>query len=126
MDLGEPASADGTGPPEVRYIGETVCYSGVEGGYRCASVTEFEETHIRITRYPTWEWNARGLRTIEGDSGGPIWNVRTNAPVGMVSAGAGGFTPLLPATREEDGVVIGWTAGAQGSLSRGALQFVGR
>jgi hypothetical protein len=116
-----------TAPPEVPYIGETVCHSGINGGYTCAPVQEFREIHYadetneESTLYPTWEWYAP-LNGIPGDSGGPVWNVMDNAPLGMESAGGGYFTPLLESRKEEDGVLVGRSEGAQERLSHGYFE----
>jgi YD repeat-containing protein len=72
-------------------IGTTLCRSGRNGGVNCG-----------IARRLFWtEYDGRWTREVEmtgggatGDSGGPIWNARTEKAVGLVSEGWG--TSQLP------------------------------
>ncbi|HEY2479288.1 MAG TPA: hypothetical protein VGI17_11240 [Solirubrobacterales bacterium] len=84
-----------------------------------------------------FEWKIALAYTHAGDSGGPAWNVRANAPIGLTAAmepqGPGGkwgrddfVTPLLEATVKEDGMPLAHSPGARNALSHGALEFIGQ
>ena len=72
-------------------IGTTLCRSGRNGGVNCG-----------VTRRLFWtEYDGRWTREVEmtgggatGDSGGPIWNPRTQKAVGLVGPYANRPNPV--------------------------------
>jgi hypothetical protein len=111
---------------EQQLVGETACYSGSMGGTRCGTVLGFREANVATDDYPTLDWVVSGLRTHEGDSGSPVWLVKNNGPIGMLSAEGGLVAPLLEETLEENGEVVGTSPGALKSLGeRNALVLTG-
>jgi hypothetical protein len=108
--------------PEEAHEGEVVCHSGINGGYACGAVKGFLEGRTEGSSFPAWKWFAPRLKDLPGDSGGPVWNVRDNAPVGIISTVRGGFTPVRETVRREDGQIIGRNPGVQAALD---VQIVG-
>ncbi len=75
-----------TGLPTKARVGNTLCYSGAKlDGVSCGEVTRLSmawEGGLRIGEY-----NVRFNKQVDhGDSGAPVWNPRTGAAVGVVSA----------------------------------------
>ena len=85
--VGNPHVLAHVGAAETAPKGTTVCSSGSMGGVRCGSVR-------RLAWFITDEETGKGYahRVLEssggdvsGDSGGPVWNPKTEAAVGIVS-----------------------------------------
>ena len=78
-----------TGSPTKARVGNTLCYSGMSlDGVSCGEVTRIAmawEGALRLGEYNV-KFNKR---VTDGDSGGPVWNPRTGAAVGVVA----GFYP---------------------------------
>jgi YD repeat-containing protein len=116
------------GQPAVPVIGEPVCHSGSEGGYDCGTVTGFSEVPFE-EGLPMFVWEARGLRSCEGDSGGPIWQPEGNTPLGILEGGPGVcgnttyFTPLLESRLEEMGEFVGRNVGVFNAPGMEGLKF---
>ncbi len=77
------------------YPGQIVCYSGIYGGTHCGSVAQEPVVPGYGEGQPGWNVEVNWIETEEGDSGGPVWDVRTGKAVGNVT-GSYWFTPLLP------------------------------
>ena len=88
-------------------IGSTLCWSGRNGGINCGPARRL--TWIRYDKRWTRQVEVRG-GIAAGDSGGPVWNMRTEKAVGIVTANwgdchklpngarycsTGGITPLM-------------------------------
>jgi len=72
--------------------GNTVCYSGaisknVSCGQIIARSTRWTGNGNEINLAGYWVKFPEGDRPVKGDSGSPIWNRRTGASIGLVSAG---------------------------------------
>jgi trypsin len=74
-------------------IGTTLCWSGVNGGTNCGPARRLIWLHYRHDTRWVREVEVRG-GIAAGDSGGPVWNMRTEKAVGIVSANHG--TPQHP------------------------------
>lgn len=80
-----------TEPASKARKGNVVCYSGARSmNVSCGPIVA---RSLRWTDPETGEKLAgywvrfKGQRPIEGDSGGPVWNLRTGASIGLISAG---------------------------------------
>jgi len=98
---GEVAPVDVTGVGLVQ-VGTRVCFSGVTtdelfpSGVKCGPVFDLES--FSLEGHAAVEW-CFDRRSIEGDSGGPVWIEGTGTAVGILSSGtntATCFSPLLP------------------------------
>lgn len=123
------------GAPAVPVVGEPVCHSGIEGGFRCGTVQRFTEQWIG--NIPAWLWEAN-IFSCEGDSGGPYWQPEGNTPLGIEDGGpshelpdgrvCGGpsyFTPLVESKAEEMGVVVGRNVGVFQAPGLSNMRFHG-
>ncbi len=115
--------AQKTASPSVPYAGELACNSGIEGGTACGQITGLKEEYFLHSAYPEWVWEIVGLHTIPGDSGGPVWDLRTGAALGTWTGGHKLFTPVLGSPAEEDGVVVGHAVGILHAPGMGNLQI---
>jgi hypothetical protein len=97
------------------YPGEIACNSGINGGTACGVVTGLKEVPFKEVQYPELVWEVKGLHTMPGDSGGPVWDPQGPA-LGIWTGGHRFFTPLVGSKSEESGVVIGKVAGVLGWL----------
>jgi YD repeat-containing protein len=124
-----------SGAPAVPVVGEPVCHSGVEGGFRCGTVQRFTEQWIGDL--PAWLWEA-SIFSCEGDSGGPYWQPEGNAPLGIEDGGpshelpdgrvCGGpsyFTPLIESKAENMGVQVGKNVGVFKAPGLSNMTFYG-
>jgi YD repeat-containing protein len=82
----------------------TVCYSGaisknVSCGKIVARSTRWTDTDEPYNLAGYWVRFPEGRRPVSGDSGSPVWNLRTGASIGLVSAGRpeGSFEETLVA-----------------------------
>lgn len=84
--------------------GNVVCYSGaISKNVSCGKIVarslnwHLEGTSIYLGGY--WVRFPEGGRPVKGDSGSPVWNPRTGASIGLVSAGRpnGSFEETLVA-----------------------------
>ena len=74
--------------------GNTVCYSGaISKNVSCGKIVArslnhrvaYGEGSIGLAGY--WVRFPEGRRPVDGDSGSPVWNLRTGASIGLISAG---------------------------------------
>jgi YD repeat-containing protein len=87
-------------------IGQTLCWSGINGGVHCGEARRW--VRVRVQGHFSREMlvGGKGSHAYGGDSGGPVWNRKTKAAVGMMSVGfncderkhcqPAAITPLLP------------------------------
>jgi hypothetical protein len=68
---------------EAVHEGGHVCWSGIDGGNHCGRVLWLSESRIEGRFEKTFL--VRGL-SIQGDSGGPVWDPETHKAVGLITA----------------------------------------
>jgi hypothetical protein len=81
-----------TEPPARAKKGNIVCYSGaISKNVSCGQIearsTRWTEDGASMALGGYWVRFPEGGRPVEGDSGAPVWNRRTGASIGLVSAG---------------------------------------
>jgi tripartite motif-containing protein 71 len=83
-----------TKPPGKARKGNTVCYSGaISKNVSCGKIVARSLNHrgtdgeARFGLAGYWVRFPEGRRPVKGDSGSPVWNLRTGASIGLVSAG---------------------------------------
>jgi len=82
-----PQPIQGSVRPRIR---RTVCWSAVYGGQHCGRI-------IRKLRSPTGVGDTEDVTFLvngpaaEGDSGGPVWDLKTHKAVGLIAVGLGDF-----------------------------------
>jgi hypothetical protein len=77
------------GEPEVARTGEELCFSGAHtAGVRCGKVVTIRKILFQGESGPRG-CVVMAAPVIEGDSGGPVWNPKTGAAVGLVKGEAG-------------------------------------
>jgi tripartite motif-containing protein 71 len=93
-----------TEPPGRARKGNVLCYSGaISKNVSCGKIVarslnwHVEGTSTHLAGY--WVRFPEGKRPVKGDSGSPVWNKRTGASIGLVSAGRpeGSFEETLVA-----------------------------
>jgi hypothetical protein len=104
------------GAPSAVYTGETVCYSGIYGGSHCGIAGDPVVSYY-YEGLPTWQIPVNWVSTEHGDSGGPVWDLQTGAPVGNTT-GSFWFTPMLALPSVPNGAAPGMLAApGMGSLN---------
>jgi len=105
MFVGNPDVLYPLNGPQPAPKGTTVCSSGVEGGVNCGPV---RRVYWAINRGPEGDPKNYAHRIVEvaagnvtGDSGGPVWNPKTGAAVGLMSTHSG--LPNRPCHKVESG-----------------------
>lgn len=84
------------GPARTVHRGDMVCFSGARtGGQRCKEVLGLRAIRPGNAPFATYVYLV-GFNTESGDSGGPVWNSRSGASVGLVSAERNHVTAVAP------------------------------
>lgn len=123
--VGDPHDRQSVNDLERARIGQTICWSGVNGGVNCGVARRWKRVYEEGRFSRKLIVGGKGARSFGGDSGGPAWNRKTKAAIGLVTSGfdcdsqkhcrPAGITTLLP--REN----IGATDGVLHELSVGLL-----
>jgi hypothetical protein len=76
------------GPAQIAWKGETLCASAAKTGHiECGRVVGFRQSYLQgNTAHTIGEIFVKGLEVHKGDSGAPVWDPRTGASVGIISA----------------------------------------
>lgn len=80
-------------------VGNTVCYSGaISKQVACGEIVArsygYRDPELWFALGGYWVKFREDRRPQHGDSGGPVWNLRTGKSIGLVSAGRGGSDHL--------------------------------
>jgi hypothetical protein len=115
--FGEGPSRPLMGPEAKAFNGEKVCFSGARTeGVRCGEVLGFERNygeghfHMGLIKVRAYR---EGARPHGGDSGGPVWDPRTGASIGLVSSDSKKYPllyyvqPLLTTASRNHGPIVG-------------------